>query len=269
MAGFNFFNNSRAQLWYARLLATWCGGARTSDIRDSFLTTHRLASETIGQLGKEPGMTRKGHILSAKDLPADGIETLFDIFALWRLAERAPEGIIPAPWTRNADAFTFDDVDASDAFSGYMPDDILRAILTCIRYRRSFAGGYYSRIGSTKIERLTPSRIRRIGGRLYARCYSRERSAWRDYLISRFNNIRILEGIVSEPPDREWKSRGDIAFVINPDLPERRRRLAQIEWRISDKLLFRNIRLCDHFYVRHRFLREEIEGMKVWIEVPA
>jgi hypothetical protein len=103
--------------------------------------------------------------------------------------------------------------------------------LIATRDRKALQISYIGREGTTEMI-VSPTRIIYVMNRYHARCYSHEKKAYRDIVLSRTVRTSLSFEEWQAPHDTEWATPVTLRFSLNPELEQADRSYIANEWNL-------------------------------------
>ncbi|NGO55814.1 helix-turn-helix transcriptional regulator [Allomesorhizobium camelthorni] len=128
---------------------------------------------------------------------------------------------------------------------------VLLRVLDAVRNRLEIDVEYASLTGSIRQSRtIAPHAIAHSAGRWYLRSWSREHNDFRDYNLSRINEVSEWRRSTVDPAlDFEWIHKINLVIVPNPELSPERQAAIAAEYAMENGNLVRPCRLSLSFYL--------------------
>ena len=145
-------------------------------------------------------------------------------------------------------------------------EDVLRAILEALRYRRSAVSIAYAGRDQVSDRIISPARLVYILKRHHIRAWDHGRKAYRDFVLSRMTEGRRAGERFFAPHDRDWEEISILRFSVNTALPIDLRAALAIEWDLPENGVHEiQCRKALARYVVREMTETTSEGPRRWL----
>lgn len=134
---------------------------------------------------------------------------------------------------------------------------LVRPILKAIREKLAIDIGYRSLTSPDYLDRIIePHTLIFDGLRWHVRAYCRKNSAYRDFVLSRFNGVVEFEGVAlfNKEQDNLWQTFIDVEIIPDPRLTEKQQAIIAIDFQMEKgkKVIKTRIALVNYLLLRLR-----------------
>lgn len=135
--------------------------------------------------------------------------------------------------------------------------ELLRPILKAIREKLAIDIGYISLTSPDYLDRIIePHSLIFDGLRWHIRAYCRKNSAYRDFVLSRFNGIAVIEGNAEWGIEKDelWQTYTDVEIMPDPRLSEKQQSIIATDFQMKhhSKLIKTRLALLNYLLIRLR-----------------
>lgn len=248
----------------------WGGGFTAGELAEGFGIARQNAQHTIqvyqkmhpGQMQYDPSQRRQA--------PTEHFEAIYVRSDVARFLEyqRAVSHI-----GQFHDELSWSDLPFTDADTLVRPlydRDALHAVLESLRQQAVVEIDYWSK-NRARPRLISPHHLVFADARYHVRAYCHDSLEYRDFVLSRVMRAkRTPVPWVSEKEDQEWHHRQDLAFKINPELPQPAQAAIRLDFLAEEEELLRiqGVRIALMRYVQRRICRNDWHfGIPMWVVV--
>lgn len=143
-------------------------------------------------------------------------------------------------------------VDMAPDIVRHIDESLLRSILRAIRQRQALAVRYQS-LTSSRWRRIAPHALAFDGYRWHARAWCCEREDFRDFVLSRIDEVGALEpAVYNVEDDVEWTRKATLELCAHSDLGPEQRQAIERDVHMTDGCRKIEVRLSMAYYFIRR-----------------